>query len=260
MNIGIIGGGNMGTAILSRVAKGNKIFVCEKDAKRSHLLRKKYKAVLLDVPALVSAAQVILVAVKPQDMDSVLAEIKPALRKNKLVISIAAGITTSFLEKRLGKGAKVIRTMPNMPAQIGEGMTAITKGKFATSADVHTAESIFKAVGETVVVKEALMDAVTAVSGSGPAYIFLLAECFWEAAYKLGLDMDLTCKLVRATWKGSVDQMLLAGEGPDQLRARVTSKGGTTQAAIEVFEKHHIRDIFVEALTAARNRAGELAK
>jgi len=259
MNIGIIGGGNMGLAILSRVAKGNKVFVCEKDAKRAQLLRKKYNVTVLDVPELVAQSQVIIVAVKPQDIDIVLAEIKGSLNKNKLVISIAAGITTQYLQKRLGKNVKVIRTMPNMTEQIGEGMTAIAEGKFATAADIRTAVKIFNCVGQAVVVPEKLINAITAVSGSGPAYVFLFAECFWGAARRLGLDKDLTCKLVAATIKGSVAQLLQTGD-PVGLRAKVTSKGGTTQAAIEVFEQQGIRDIFEGALKAAKKRAGELAR
>lgn len=260
VKIGIIGGGNMGLAILSRIAKTDKVCVCEKDVKRAAFLKKKYKVCVCELSCVASWAEVIILAVKPQDMDSVLAEIKPKIRTNALIISIAAGITTAYLEKRLGKGVKVIRTMPNMPAQIGEGITAIAKGKFASKADISRAVKIFKSIGETVVVKENLMDAVTAVSGSGPAYVFLFAECFWQAARKLGLDCELTCKLIGATINGSVKQMLSAKEGPMDLRAKVTSKGGTTQAAIEVFEKACIRDTFVKALAAAKKRAGELAR
>lgn len=260
MKIGIIGGGNMGLAILSRIAKTNKVLISERDSNRAQFLKKKYRLNVVEISQLVRSSQVIIVAVKPQDMDAVLEDVKFNLKKGTLVISIAAGITTKFLERKLGRGVRVIRTMPNMPAQIGEGITAIAKGKFATSTDVRTAVKIFNHVGETIVVRENLIDSVTAVSGSGPAYVFLFAECLLLAARKVGLDEKMAKQLVSSTLKGSVHQMLQLGEEPASLRAKVTSKGGTTHAAIQVFEKHHLRDIFVEALLAAKKRAAELAK
>jgi pyrroline-5-carboxylate reductase len=139
-------------------------------------------------------------------------------------------------------------------------MTALVRGKKATPADLQLAQKIFNRVGKTVVVKENLLDAVTAVSGSGPAYVFLFAECLTAAARELGLDKTLAQELVEATLLGSSHQMIRLGEEPAALRAKVTSKGGTTQAAIAVFEKRRLAKIFVEALTAAKLRAAELAR
>ena len=258
--IGIIGGGNMGMAIVSRIVGQFKILVCEKDKKKQISLKKKFRVSIRDLEPLVRDTDIIILAVKPQDMEKVLAEIKGAVKKNQVVISIAAGITTVFIEKRLGSGVRIIRTMPNMPAQIAEGITAVCKGKYATAADVSLARKIFNNVGKTVVVKENLIDAVTAVSGSGPAYVFLFVECFIEAAESLGLNKKLSRVLVQETLRGSAH--LLAGqkEDPAVLRAKVTSKGGTTQAAMDVFMKNKINKIYKQALAAAEKRAKALSR
>ena len=257
--IGILGGGNMGTAIISRVFKQYSLAVCEKDSGRARDLKKKFKAAVLDPKALIQKSDIIILAVKPQDMEGVLAEIKIFLdKKNIFFISIAAGLTTGFFEKRLGAGSRVIRAMPNMPAQIGEGVTALCKGRFASGKDLKTAEKIFAGIGETVIVDEDLMDSVTAVSGSGPAYVFLFVECFLKAAEGLGLEKTTAQKLVAATLRGSVDLLLRSKEEAADLRAKVTSKGGTTQAAMDVFLRHNIEKTFVQAVAAAKKRAGEL--
>lgn len=258
--VGIIGGGNMGSAIISRIRKNFKVVVCEQDEKRGAGLKKKFKVTLKDLAGLVKTSAIILVAVKPQDIDSVLAQMKAAGAAKKLVISIAAGIGISFMEERLGAGARVIRTMPNMPAMIGEGMTAIAQGKNAKKSDLTVAEHIFEAVGRTVIVNEGLIDAITAVSGSGPAYVFLFVECLMKAAQSLGLDPEISEVLVKQTLRGSVHLLEKQAEDAAALRAKVTSKGGTTQAAMDVFFAQNIETIFQQALTAARDRSRELAK
>lgn len=250
----------MGTAIVSRIYKKHSISVCEKDSARAALLKRKYQASSVDLKTLAQKSDIVILAVKPQDMEDVLAELKSFLSSKSLIISIAAGLTTGYFENRLGGKARVIRTMPNMPAQIGEGVTGLCKGRFATDKDLKSAEAIFKNIGETVIVAENLINAVTAVSGSGPAYVFLFAECFLKAAQALGLDHASAQKLVAATLKGSVDLLLQSKEDAGSLRAKVTSKGGTTQAALEVFGKYNIEKTFTEALAAAKNRAKELSK
>jgi len=182
------------------------------------------------------------------------------IRSKHLVISIAAGITSQYFEKRLGAKTRVVRAMPNMPAQIGEGVTALSKGKFATAADLKKAATLLKAVGKTVVVKEGEMDAVTAVSGSGPAYVFLFAECMIKAARSLGLKDSVARELVYETLLGSARQLKALDDDPARLRARVTSKGGTTQAALEVLTGAKIEQVFQRALKAAKDRSQALAK
>ncbi len=266
--IGIIGSGNMGSAIISRVAGKYKVIVCEKNKRQSLVVCRKFKVTARDLKSLVRMSDVIILAVKPQDADGVLKEIRLSVgaggrlpaSAGPLLISIAAGLTTRFIEKRLGTKARVIRTMPNMPAQIGEGITAICKGKHARKTDMNLARGIFKTVGETVIVKEDLMDAVTAVSGSGPAYVFLFEECLTAAAQSLGLSRALSQTLVKKTLSGSVHLLEKQRKDASVLRAEVTSPGGTTQAAVDVFMKNKIEKIFVQALRAARKRAAQLSR
>ncbi len=258
--ISIIGGGNMGTAILSGIQRKFAVSICEKDAKRGQYLKKKFKVAVDDVQSVVTKSGVIILAVKPQDFDQILAEVRPFINKDKLVISIAAGIPTLYIEKRLGAKVRVIRTMPNLPAQIGEGMTGICKGKWASSADLSLACKIFNNIGQTVIVEEKWIDAITAVSGSGPAYVFLFVECFIKAARALGFDEKQSKQLVAQTIHGSLNLLESQNEEAGVLRSRVTSKGGTTQAAMDVFFRRDIEGIFVEALTAAQHRAKQLSK
>lgn len=260
LRLGIIGGGNMGTAIISRTFKKYRIAVCEKDNSRVAMLKKKFRAVAMDLHHLVDSSDVIILAVKPQDMENVLAALKGSLKSKTLIISIAAGLTTRFFEKHLGKKVRVIRTMPNMPAQIGEGVTALCKGKQATEKDLHAAAKILANVGQTVIVDEKMMDTVTAVSGSGPAYVFLFIECFLKAAEKSGLKPEIAKKLVESTLLGSVDLYLKSGELAGDLRVKVTSKGGTTQAALGIFLDNNFEKMFIDAVRAAKARAGQLAK
>jgi pyrroline-5-carboxylate reductase len=257
--VGIIGGGNMGSAIISRINKTFKVIVSEQDEKRAAELKRKFKVALKDIPELVAASNAILIAVKPQDIDAVLLAIKKAGGKEKLIISIAAGITTAYLEKYLGKETRVVRTMPNMPAMIGEGMTAVAEGKYTKVSDIKFALEIFDNIGKTVVVGEQWIDAITAVSGSGPAYVFLFAECLIKAAVALGLDEKDSQALVKQTLLGSIHLLDKSKDDAATLRAKVTSKGGTTQAAMDVLMGLNIEKIFQDALIAARNRARELS-
>lgn len=255
----IIGGGNMGTALLERVRKHFKVLVCEQNPQRAGYLRRKYKIVLADLATAVKKSHIVILAVKPQDIDEVLENLRPFADK-KLMISIAAGITISYLEKKLGGGVRVIRTMPNMPAQIGEGITAIAAGKFTKSTDVKLTQKIFNLVGKTIIVEENVLDCVTAVSGSGPAYVFLFVECFIKAAQTLGLDAAQSKVLVYQTLLGSAHLLKQSKDSAAELRAKVTSKGGTTQAAIDVLTAYNIEKAFIDAFAAAKRRAGELAK
>jgi pyrroline-5-carboxylate reductase len=259
-SIGIIGGGNMGTAILERVRSSYHVRVCEQDPIQVKRLQQQFGVIVDDLRTMISQVQVVIIAVKPQDIVPVLTILERMITSKHLIISIAAGITTEFLEQKLPPKTRVIRTMPNMPTMIGQGMTAICKGKKASKTDLSTAIEILSAVGETVVVTEKELDAVTAVSGSGPAYVFLFAECLMHAAQSLGLDQKLSRKLVMQTLQGSVHLLAQAQEDAAVLRARVTSKGGTTQAALAVFEKKKLRMIYQQALDAAAKRAKVLSQ
>jgi len=250
----------MGEAIIAGTHKKYKVSVCEANATRASYLKKKYRVTVNDLTAVAKKSDVIILAVKPQDFVEVLNRLTGISLKGKIIVSIAAGITAAFIEEHLGKKVKVVRTMPNMPALIGEAITAVCQGKFASAQDVKTVCAILSGIGETVVVKENQMDAITATSGSGPAYVFLFVECFVNAAKSLGLSPAQAKDLVYKTLTGSVHLLEKAGDDAATLRAKVTSKGGTTQAAMDVFWSNQIEKIFVKALTAARNRARELAK
>lgn len=263
--IGIIGCGNMGEAILSRLAnileKSTSIMVSELDAERRDYIQKKYKIIVeIDNNAVVKFADVIILAVKPKDFDKILKEeVCCGASKDKLLISIAAGITTKYIESIVGKNIPVIRVMPNMPAIIGEAISCIAPGSAATQDNVKLTKEIFSAVGDVVEIDEKHIDAVTAISGSGPAYFFYLIEALIEAAEKLGLDKKTASRLVLKTAVGSTKLLEALKEEPQELRKKVTSKGGTTEAALKVFEKKIIKSIIHNAVKAAHKRSKELS-
>ena len=205
-------------------------------------------------------ANIILLAVKPQHMAHVLKEIGPVVRTSQLVLSIAAGVPTSFIEKFLGRGVPVIRIMPNTPALIGAGAAAMARGRWAKAAHEKTVESIFATVGSVVTVTEKHMDAVTALSGSGPAYLFYLAEAMQEAGSRMGLASHVADGLVRQTLKGASLLLAQSHEEPKTLRQRVTSPGGTTEAALKVLEQLRVKPAITKAIGRAQRRARELAK
>jgi len=260
MKVGFIGAGHMGSAIIAGIYKEHEIFICEKEPRRIEQLVAEFGVTVLDLPDLSSRCDVIILAVKPQGMESVLAQLREVIRPEVLVISVAAGLTLDYLQKGLPDGIRVIRTMPNMPARIGQGMTGLCGGVYATVGDSQTARDLFNAVGQTVEVEEALMDAVTAVSGSGPAYVFLFAECLIKAACSLGLSEETARLLVEQTLQGSVRQMAALGASPEVLRHQVTSPGGTTAAALQVFEEFDFEGMVRGALEAAARRSRELAR
>jgi len=258
--IGIIGGGNMGGAIIAGILKHFRVLICEQDQKRRQQLKRKYKITPGNLKTVVENSQVIILAVKPQNFERLLKTIRFFVTKDKLVISIAAGITCKYIEKRLESNIHVVRAMPNLPAQVGRGITGICPGKTTVNKDMILARRIFNCIGEVVIVNEKKMDAITAVSGSGPAYVFQFIEQFNSAAVSLGLDKNSAKNLVLQTIKGSLDLLEKQKEDAGQLRAKVTSKGGTTQAAIDVFQKRKSKEIFKAALSAAKKRARKLSK
>ena len=260
--IGIIGGGNMGEAIIKGLAgqrriAGAGILVCEADTQRTKYLKMKYDISVVDLNTIIAQSSIIVFAIKPQDMENVLSQIK---ENNILFISIAAGLTTGFFEKKLGGKARVVRAMPNMPALIGEGITAISAGRYATTTDVKAAQKILQTIGQTVIVKESMIDAVTAVSGSGPAYVFLFVEHWIATAKTLGFSQEEAKQLVYKTLLGSAHLLEKSEFDAATLRAKVTSKGGTTQAAMDVFSKGGFDQLIYKALSAAKKRSKELAK
>lgn len=264
--LGFIGAGNMATALIrgmvaARLARPGRILISDVDAAKVQRLVAEYGVVAgAGNPEIVKKCDLVVLAVKPQIMNQVLAEIAPAVRAEQCFISIAAGVTLAQLEKALGAGSRVIRVMPNTPALIGAGAACIARGQSATDDDVATARAIFDAVGLSVVLEEKHLDAVTAVSGSGPAYLFFFVEALTEAARRAGLEPDLAEILVKQTVLGAARMVTETDKTPAQLRESVTSPGGTTAAALTVFRDGGFHELIARAIEAARNRSAELGK
>lgn len=258
--IGIIGGGNMGEAIFAACRKRFAVCIAEKSLQRQKQLRQKYKACLHGLCALTKKCSILILAVKPQDFDEAMRSLKGLVKKNHLVISIAAGITTKYIEKKLGGRARVVRAMPNLPAVISQSMTAVSRGSYASQGDLKIACKIFENIGKVLVVEEGLINAITATSGSGPGYIYFLMEQMIEAAKKIGLSEKIATYLVTETFLSSAHLLKAHGATPKELREKVTSKGGTTHAGLEVFSKRKTGEIFHHALKAALKRAHQLSR
>lgn len=207
----------------------------------------------------VAGARIVIVAVKPAMVPALLDEISDALEPGAVVVSVAAGVTIATMEARLPEHVAVIRTMPNTPAQVGLGVTGISAGARATPADVELVVALFETVGATIVLEESHIDALSTISGSGPAYVFYLIEQLEAAARSLGFSADDAALMVRNTFAGSVQLLAESGEEPSELRRRVTSPNGTTERAIATFDAADVAGTFRAATEAALARARELA-
>lgn len=250
----------MGGALIGGLCHDYVVTVCDQDSKKTALLRRKYGIKSDTLTQAVEGRDVIILAVKPQDFEPILISISPLVTSRQLVISVAAGLTTNYIERYFEEGRRVIRVMPNLPALIGQGISGIAAGKSARKTDLALACRLFSTVGRTLVVEEKWIDAVTAVSGSGPAYVFYFAEILQSAAVSLGLTREMARQLVLQTLKGSVAMLDQRQANAADLRQKVTSKGGTTAAALSVLTEQKTEKIFHDALRAARQRAKELAK
>jgi pyrroline-5-carboxylate reductase len=260
--LAIFGGGKIGEALVSGLLRGERtpddIVVCEMHGERAAHLTATYGVQTPDVEAAVGTASTLLLAVKPQDIDTLLALLRPVVGPQHLVVSVAAGITTAHIEARLADGVPVVRCMPNTPALVDQAMTAVSSGAHATEEHLATAQSLLGAVGRVVRVPESQLDAVTALSGSGPAYFFFLVEAMIDAGILLGLPRTLAAELIVQTAIGSAVMLRDSGEHPVQLREAVTSPGGTTIAAIRELEIHGVRAALLAAIEAAYLRSREL--
>ncbi len=263
MKIGVIGCGNMGAALIrgmtkSRFVAGSRIIAWDSDRAKLKAIARSCGLEAARSNADVAAAHVLLLAVKPQQMEQVLQEIRPQLRHRPLIISIAAGISTRWIERRVGGSVPVVRVMPNTPALVGAGISAIAGGRRATPSMLKITEQIFQGVGEVIRVPEKWINAVTAISGSGPAYFFFLMEQMIRAGVRLGLSQEVAHRLVVETAEGAAVLAKTVGADPKVLRAKVTSKGGTTEAAFKLFDKRRLDRTLHEGIQAAARRAKEL--
>lgn len=254
----------MGELFVSGLVRGgtdpHRIVIAEPRAERAAEVAARYGVRVLPAASAVADAATVLIVVKPQDMSALLADIGPCTPPDALVISLAAGVRLETLEASFAPGTPCIRAMPNTPAVVDEGMIAISPGSTCADSQAEYAESLLSAVGRVVRVPEALQDAVTATSGSGPAYVFLLVEAMTEAAVGLGLDPMTARTLVTQTVLGAATMAYQPDADPAALRRQVTSPGGTTAAALDVFEQGDFRGLVARAMTAARDRGDELGR
>jgi pyrroline-5-carboxylate reductase len=263
MTVAILGAGVMGETVLSGLLRAGRppaeLLLTARRAERAVELRERYGVDVVGNLEAAGKADTLMIAVKPQDVPDLLDEIASAVRPGQLVMSLAAGITTASIEARLPEGVAVVRVMPNTPALVDEGMAAISRGTHCDEAHLVEAEELMGATGRVVRVPEKQQDAVTAISGTGPAYLFFVVEAMIEAGVHLGLPRSTATELVIQTMVGSAKLLRETGEHPTVLRERVTSPGGTTAAAIRELEEHKVRAAFMVALESARNRSRALA-
>ena len=259
----IFGAGVMGETLLSGLIRSGRdvadLSITEKRTDHAAVLNAKYGVSVLDNATAAKSADVLVLVVKPQDMDGLLSEIRDHVVPGNLVVSLAAGITTGYLESRLPEGSSVVRVMPNTPALVDQGMAAVSPGQHCTPEHLDEAEALLRSCGRVVQVPEKYQDAVTAISGSGPAYIFYVVEAMIEAGVVLGLPRATSTELVVQTLFGAATMLKETGEHPTVLRERVSSPGGTTVAALRQLDDHKVRAAFISAIEAAAQRSHELA-
>jgi pyrroline-5-carboxylate reductase len=264
--IAFLGSGNMAEALIkgliaSGTTKPDQVLAADVSADRLEQLRKSYGIITHTTNNdAVRAADVVVLSVKPQVIEKVLAEIAPAVDDKKLIVSIAAGVSLARIENALPKGARVVRVMPNTPALVLAGAAALAAGANATTDDLALGRSIFDSVGRSVVVEEKLMDAVTGLSGSGPAYVFMIIDALSDAGVKAGLPRQMALELAAQTVYGSAKMVLETKEHPGRLRDMVTSPGGTTIEGLHALEKGKLRATLMNAVEAATARSRELGK
>ncbi len=264
--IGMLGAGNMATALVRGLLSSKSLVpdqIRSSDVRAEPLseLERAYGIkTTTDNRELLAWANVVVLAVKPQVIDRVLDEVAAGLDPDALVISVAAGVSIRAIEARLPAGVRVLRAMPNTAAMALAGATGVAPGARATPADVHFTKALFDAIGRTVVLDEALIDAVTGLSGSGPAYILLIIEALTDGGVKVGLPREIALLLAAQTVYGSAKLLLETGQHPGRLKDMVTSPGGTTIAGLHVLESRGLRGALIDAVEVATQRAAELGE
>jgi pyrroline-5-carboxylate reductase len=262
--VAVLGAGKIGEALLAGLLqadwKADQLLFTERYPQRCAELTERYGIRAVDVAEAAELADVLVVAVKPQDIEPLLDDLAPRLRSSTLVVSLCAGLPTSLYERRLPDGTPVVRVMPNTPMVVGEAMSAISPGAHAGAEHLATVERLLASVGQVVRVPEAQQDAVTALSGSGPAYFFYLVEAMIDAGILLGLPRAVAQQLIVQSAVGSAKMLATGGEHPVILREAVTSPAGTTIMAIRELEKHGVRAALLAAIEAARDRSAELGR
>jgi len=260
--IAIIGAGKMGEALTSGLLRAGRppssVIVAVRREERGAELRTRYGVEAVTVAEAAKVGTTIVLAVKPQDMASALDEIAPCVPAGRLIVSVAAGITTSFIERRLGQELPVVRVMSNTPVHVDQAMSVISPGRFAGQEHLRRTEELLSPVGKVLRIPESQQDAATALSGSGPAYVYYLVESMVDAGILLGIPRGMALDMVIQAVFGAATMLRESGEHPVLLREAVTSPAGTTISAIRELEKHGVRAAFLAAIEAARDRGREL--
>jgi pyrroline-5-carboxylate reductase len=261
--VAVIGAGKIGEVLLSGLVRAgwpvDRLIATARRPDRGRELADRYGVRVMSNESAAVEADVLAIAVKPQDAEALMVDLGPKVPTGKLVISLCAGLPTSFFARFLSAGTPVVRVMTNTPALVDQAMTAISAGAHATAEHLALAEEMFTPLGRTLRLPESQQDAVTALSGSGPAYFFYLVEAMTDAGILLGLPRQVAHDLIVQTAIGSAIMLRESGEHPVKLREAVTSPAGTTIAAIRELENHAVRAALLSALEAARNRAEEIA-
>jgi pyrroline-5-carboxylate reductase len=260
--IAILGAGKMGEALLSGMLRAgiapSEVIAAARREERARALTEAYGIEVVSAEEATQRAGTLVITVKPQDMAGLLDEITDKVKADQLLVSAAAGITTRFIESRLGVDAAVVRVMSNTPVLVDEAMSVISAGRFATEEHLRRTERLLRPVGKVLRIPESQQDAATALSGSGPAYVYFLVESMVDAGILLGMPRATALEMVKQTVYGAATQLRESGEHPVILREAVTSPGGTTINAIRELERHGVRAAFLAAIEAARDRGREL--
>jgi pyrroline-5-carboxylate reductase len=263
MTIALLGAGVMGSTLVAALVRSGHeptdLVVADKVDARAAQVADQHGARHAPPAEATAAADIVVLAVKPQDMAALVEEIHDAVRPDALVVSIAAAISTAYLERRLPEGTSVVRVMPNTPALVDQGMSAMSAGRHCTPDHLAQARDLMEHVGRVIVLDEVHQDAVTAISGSGPSYIFYVVEAMIEAGVLLGLPRDTATELVVQTLYGAATMIRETGHHPTVLREQVSSPGGTSVAALRALEDHKVRAAFLTAMEAAAIRSRELS-
>lgn len=260
--ISILGAGKMGEALLSGMLRAgvapSGVIAAVRRPDRAEALRDSYGIEVTAAGEAADKAETLVITVKPQDMSGLLEEIAPHVKADQLVISVAAGITTRYIESRLGEQVAVVRVMSNTPVLVDEAMSVISAGRYATEQHLRRTEDLLRPVGKVLRIPESQQDAATALSGSGPAYVYFLVESMVDAGILLGMSRASALEMVKQAVFGAATMLRESGEHPVILREAVTSPGGTTINAIRELERHGVRAAFLAAIEAARDRGREL--
>jgi len=261
--IGFIGTGRIARALVSGLSKDptNDLSGFDKVPAAAEAMAREFGITVREsIRDIAKHTRIIVLAVKPYQIEEVLKALRGSLDTRHLLISVAAGITSEFIRSRSRDDMRVIRVMPNTPAFVGEGMTAICAGSMATQEDISLAERLFSTIGRVAVLDESQMDAATAVSGSGPAYMFRVISSLAEGGVECGLPEDEAIRLAAQTMLGAAKMVLEGNRSPEELVREVTTPGGTTEAGLKKMEAHHVRQALVETVKAAARKSAELAQ